>query len=46
MEFRDGGIYQYFNVASNIYKELISAQSIGSFFYKYIKDKYNWQKVN
>jgi len=46
IEFRDGGIYQYFNVTSNIYKEFISAPSIGSFFHKYIKDKYNWKKIN
>ena len=46
IEFRDGGIYQYFNVGSNIYNKMISAPSIGSFFHKYIKGKYNWQKVN
>jgi len=46
IEFRDGGIYQYFNVTSNIYEELISASSIGSFFHKYIKENYNWKKIN
>jgi len=46
VEFRDGGIYQYFNVASNTYEKLISAQSIGSFFHKYIKNNYKWKKIN
>jgi hypothetical protein len=46
IEFRDGGIYQYFNVTSNIYEELISTPSIGSFFHKYIKENYNWKKIN
>lgn len=46
IEFKDGGIYQYFNVRSDIYKKLISAISIGSFFHKYIKDNYGWKKIN
>lgn len=46
IEFKDGGIYQYFNVASDIYKKLISVISIGSFFHKYIKDNYRWKKIN
>jgi hypothetical protein len=45
IEFKDGGVYQYFNVPRNIYQNLISASSVGSFFYKYVKNNYNWKKI-
>lgn len=46
IEFKNRGIYQYLNVADNVYRELISAPSIGSFFHKYIKSNYKWIKFN
>ncbi len=45
IEFSSGGIYQYLNVPQVIYNELMSASSHGSYFHKYIKDKYRFLKI-
>ena len=45
IEFHESGIYQYFGVPDRVFKCLISAQSIGSFFNKEIKDKYQYIKT-
>jgi hypothetical protein len=45
IEFLSGGIYQYFDVPESVYKELMSAQSHGSFFHQNIKNRYQWTKV-
>lgn len=44
VKFKTGGIYEYQNVDSNIYESLISAPSVGSYFHKNIKNKYNYIK--
>jgi hypothetical protein len=40
IKFLKSGVYHYFNVPINIYKELISAYSKGAFFDKYIKKRH------
>jgi len=45
IEFNSGGIYQYFNVPSSIYSNLMNASSHGSFFHAFIKNQYTWRKV-
>ena len=45
IEFQDGGIYQYFNIPESIYFALMSASSYGSYFHRYIKDQYQWTKI-
>ena len=35
VEFKRGSIYQYVNVPENVFKELMSADSIGSYFNKH-----------
>ena len=45
IEFHSGGIYQYFNVPESIYNGILSASSHGSYFHRYIKDKYQWSKI-
>jgi len=45
IEFRTGGIYQYFNVPESIYNALISAPSHGSYFHRHIKGRYQWRKI-
>ncbi len=45
IEFRSGGIYQYIKVPESLYNALLSASSIGSFFHRYIKDKFQWRKI-
>ena len=32
VQFRHGGVYQYFNVPAFMYERLMSADSLGSFF--------------
>lgn len=46
IEFREGGIYQYFNVPEFIFNNLMRASSHGSYFNKYIKNNYRWTKIN
>jgi hypothetical protein len=38
VEFRKGGVYQYFGVSAEIYRQLIAAQSIGMYFNDVIRD--------
>lgn len=45
IEFQDGDIYQYFNIPKSIYSALMSASSHGSYFHCYIKDQYQWTKI-
>jgi hypothetical protein len=46
VEFRSGGIYQYFGVPEHIYEGLISAGSKGSYFHQHIKKAgYSYTKV-
>jgi len=46
IEFRNGGVYQYYNVPENTYLALITASSVGKYFHAYIKDRYRWQKIS
>lgn len=46
IEFKDRSVYEYSNVPESEYEALISADSIGSYFHKYIKGKYSSQKIN
>jgi len=45
IEFRDGGIYQYYNVPENIYSGLMNTNSHGSFFHTNIKNTYKYKKT-
>ena len=45
IEFHSGDIYQYLNVLESIYNALMSASSQGSYFSRYIKDQYQWTKI-
>ena len=45
IEFRRGGIYQYYNVPSRIFDELMVAGSKGQFFHAYIKSTYSYAKM-
>ena len=45
VEFRSGGIYQYFKVPVSIYNGLMKAPSHGSYFQQHIKDNYRWKEV-
>ena len=45
IEFRSGDVYQYDNVPSYIYDELIETRSAGQYFSYYIRDKYTTRKI-
>jgi len=45
IEFNHGGVYQYYNVSENVYSDLMSAGSVGSFFSHNIRNIYPTQKV-
>ena len=46
IEFKSGGIFQYFEVSENIYNTLVNSISIGKYFNQYIKGQYNYKKLN
>ena len=45
IEFASGGVYQYYNVPSPIYDELLAASSKGRFFVAQIKDRFPYARV-
>lgn len=45
IEFHSGGIYQYFEVPETIFNELMRAASHGSYFHRYIKNRYRYSKI-
>lgn len=45
IEFRSGGIYQYFDVPLDIHDALMNSPSLGKYFIANIKNNYRWQKV-
>lgn len=46
VEFRSGGIYQYFNVPLQVFEQFINATSKGKFFHEEIKGIYEYSSVN
>lgn len=45
VEFKNGSIYQYFDVPESVYKKLMSAPSIGSYLNKHVKNGYRFKQV-
>jgi len=45
VEFKNGGIYQYYNVPEPIYHALMSADSKGKFLNEYVKPAYPYSRV-
>ncbi|ARP63404.1 KTSC domain-containing protein [Mesorhizobium sp. WSM1497] len=45
VEFKNSGIYQYFNVPLFMHERLLMADSIGSFFNTEIKEAYPCSKM-
>ncbi|MFA6601026.1 MAG: KTSC domain-containing protein [Candidatus Omnitrophota bacterium] len=44
--FRRGGVYRYREVPSGVYRQLMEAPSLGTFFAQQIKDRYPYEKVH
>jgi len=45
VEFKSGGIYQYYNVPEPVYQQLMAADSKGKFLHVYIKNAYPHSRV-
>jgi hypothetical protein len=45
VEFKHGGVYQYFDVPEYVYEELMDADSHGRYFVRNVKDEYEYQKM-
>jgi KTSC domain len=43
--FRNGGIYQYFDIPKHEYESLLRAASIGEYLNRHIKGKYRYARV-
>ena len=46
VEFNSGAVYQYENVPIATYVELLQAESVGKYFNKNIKSRYNYRRVD
>jgi hypothetical protein len=45
IEFKDGGIYDYFSVPPQHFAGVLSAGSAGRYFHDHIKDRYRFERV-
>jgi hypothetical protein len=45
VEFKDGPVYQYFDVPEAVYQELMRASSVGQFMHANIRYNYRYTKV-
>lgn len=44
IEFKNGSRYLYKNVPEDVWKSYQGTDSVGKFFYKYIREKYEYEK--
>jgi hypothetical protein len=45
VEFTSGAIYQYFDVREDVFRELISAASVGKYFNEHVKGNYRYARA-
>jgi hypothetical protein len=45
VEFRNGGVYQYFDVPESVYQALMSSDSVGGFVNTVIKQGYRYART-
>ena len=45
VRFKNGDIYRYENIKESVYKDMISAVSVGKFFNSNIRGKYEFKKI-
>lgn len=43
--FKDGSVYQYFDVPESLHQELMCAESVGKFLNAHIKNSYRYTKI-
>ncbi len=42
--FKNGGVYHYHNVPTDVWLSYKGSESVGKFFYTYIKDKFDFTR--
>lgn len=45
IEFRNGTIYQYYNIPQALYEQFVTANSMGSFLNTHIRNAYPYSRV-
>ncbi len=45
IEFRSGGVYQYFGVPPEVYQEFMGAPSKGKFFEEHLRDEFRYSRA-
>ena len=45
IEFRKGRVYQYYDVPEDIYNQLVTARSKGTFHNDYIRNNYRYLRI-
>lgn len=45
VEFLNGAVYEYYNVPEHVYRELITASSVGSYFAQQVKNVYSFSRI-
>jgi len=45
IRFHNGGTYQYYGVPESVYHSLMNASSKGTYFGRYIRNKYRYRKI-
>lgn len=45
VEFLNGGIYQYFDVPSSVFEDLMAAESVGSYHAANVKNSYRYARL-
>jgi len=45
VEFKNGSVYQYFDVGQSAYEELINSDSVGGFLASHIKGTYRFSRA-
>lgn len=45
VRFNNGGVYRYFEVPAQLYRQLLAAESKGRFFNHHIRDDYSYMRL-
>jgi len=45
IEFKNGGLYQYFDVPASVHTELLGSDSLGSYFSHQIRSSYRYTRM-
>ncbi len=45
VEFKDGALYQYFDVPASVHQELMGASSVGQYFSQSIRNTYRYARL-